>query len=427
MLNISFILFVAKRYFKEKRKTNRTASSLFSIVGITIGVMTLIVVMGVMNGFQANYIEPILNINSFHLQISGPSLAENLENIRCEIKKNPDVSAVIPFAEIQAILNGRVGCLIRAIPWDIEQVDPSFQDSFDRKDYEYPRSDNFATPNSIILGDYLARELGVLRGDSVSLFTRRGQSSEDLFVSGYFKTWYFTLDSSWAFVSLDTAKRVFKKDDYTLGIKLKNRDKDLETQLRLQKEFPQLKIVPWREYNKSLFSALFMEKMLMLIIIGLIFIVVGYNIFQSLKRFVYQKNEEIAVLKALGASPRNIRAIFIFEGFFISLLGISLGLGFGLFISNNISAFFKVIEWVSNTIFIPALEQLLSPFNEHLYIQPVELFSPRVFYINSIVSKVFFSDAFIISLFALVSTSGAAFFASRKISEIRPAGILRYE
>jgi lipoprotein-releasing system permease protein len=164
-----------------------------------------------------------------------------------------------------------------------------------------------------------------------------------------------------------------------------------------------------------------------MVLVGLIFIVVGFNIFHSLKRSVYEKIEEIATPKALGAAPSAIRNIFLVEGLIIGIAGCAMGLTLGLFISNNINEFFRLIEAVINNLIFAPIEAVVRLFNESFELEPVYIFSSNVFYIDRIESTVFWYEAFFVNFFALFCSLSASYFASRKVAFVKPVEVLRYE
>ena len=205
-----------------------------------------------------------------------------------------------------------------------------------------------------VIGIELAKRIGVDVGDYIELTSISGDESLGLkpikrkfIVSGLFKSGYYDFDLSWIFVSLETAGDFFwKGKDYpvTYGIKLHNRFKDAESIARIKNIIRGKNIEPvsWREYNRSFFDALLMEKIMMMLLLSLIFVVVGFNIYHSLRRMVYEKIEDLAILKAIGAAPLKLQYIFILEGSLIGFFGILGGVGLGLLISVNINEIFSI-------------------------------------------------------------------------------------
>ena len=251
-------------------------------------------------------------------------------------------------------------------------------------------------------------------------------------VTGYFQTWYYQIDRNWAFVSLNTAREFYKNDrdfPFLYGVKLKNRflDQDVQQKIKSILGEGKYKIHSWREFNRNFFSALLMEKLLMMLLIGLIFIVVGFNIFHSLKRSVIEKKEEIAILKALGAHPEWVKNIFILEGFFIGFFGSLIGLILGLFVANNINTIFSLSDYFINNILLYIIENILSPFVGEVNFERISIFSPDVFYIKHVPIRILLPETLFIVFFAILCSSLAAYFASKKVIDFKPAEILRYE
>lgn len=426
----SFVVFIAFRYFREKKRSRKIASSIFSITGISVGIMTLITVIGVMNGFQLSFIEPIINIGSYHIQISGGPEMDN--KTLQKLRDITQITAVVPFSEIQALVEGKSVCIIRGISPEMNELDPEFKKSFDLEYYDMPDGVTLAEKDSIIVGSQLAIHLGIKKGDYISLTTFTGEWSVKKKVTGYFQTWYYEIDRNWAFFSLDSSREFFKNDrkfPVVYGVKLKNRFGDQEAYKKIRSVLGEekYKISSWREFNRNFFNALLMEKLLMMLLIGLIFIVVGFNIFHSLKRSVVEKKEEIAILKALGAHPDRVKNIFILEGFFIGFFGSLIGLFLGLFVANNINTIFSLFNYFINDILLHIIESILSPFFGEIGFERVSIFSPDVFYIKNVPIRILLTETLFIVLFAILCSSLAAYFASKKVIDFKPAEILRYE
>ncbi|MDR3201047.1 MAG: FtsX-like permease family protein, partial [Spirochaetales bacterium] len=186
------------------------------------------------------------------------------------------------------------------------------------------------------------------------------------------------------------------------------------------------KVISWREYNKAIFGALRVEKIMLMVLIGLIFVVVASNIYQSLRRSVYERTEEIGVLKALGADPFSIRLIFILEGAFIGFAGCFFGQLLGFLVAGHINEIFSIAETALNAL-IFLVNAALRPWFPGMRGQAVSFFSPAYFYLTEVPSKVFWTEALFVYSFAMLSTTLAAYFASGRVASIKPAEVLRYE
>jgi lipoprotein-releasing system permease protein len=217
-----------------------------------------------------------------------------------------------------------------------------------------------------------------------------------------------------------------------LGIKLKNRWQDQRAMEEIKKILDlsgfheELSLSSWRDYNRAFFSALRTERLMMFILVGLIFIVVGLNIFQSQRRVVLERREEIGLLRALGATNTQVRLVFVWDGFIIGFVGAGLGLILGLLVAFNIPSFFSFLEQTVN-LFISAINFLAERFGGQGGVREFAIFSPRIFYIKQIPSRVIPMEMLLIFMFGFLSAVLAAWFASGKVSGARPAEVLRYE
>jgi lipoprotein-releasing system permease protein len=428
-----FVFFVAARYFRTKRRHRRIASSLLSVLGIAVGVMTLVAVMAVMNGFQLSFIEPILEIKSYHIQVSGGG--DLPESVLTSIRELKNVSAVTPFVELQGIANTRLPCILRGIPLGAISKDSGFVASFS-SEHQKPGERSLAPFGSAVVGDQLGNQLGLREGDKVSIFTVSSQSFDasspsdvELSVTGFFKTGFYEIDLNWVFVSLETARLFEEEPSLTYGIKLENRFRDAETidQVKEIVDFSKADVQSWREFNRVFFGALLTEKVTMMFLIGLIFVVVGLKIFHSLRRSVQERVEDIATLKALGATESTIRNIFVSEGFMIGFLGSLAGLILGLLVAHNINLIFRIVEEALNSLFIPVAEVVLRPFAGEISIPRAYIFSPMVFYIDQVPVRVLFPELLLVSFVAVLCSTLAAAFAANRVSRFYPATIMRNE
>lgn len=436
MGSFQWIGFVAARYISKKRKEKSNSSMILSALGIFIGVLALTVILAVMNGFQLGFIESILEISSFHIRLESFPVGET--NRLMGAAAIPGITVILPFLELTGIIRGNWGgqqvAAVRGLPPDALERDAGMARKIElvRGSFDITGSD------SILLGIELARRLDVDVGDELSLLSVSGIFPEDaspedsvFTVEGIFRTEFYEYDLGWAFINLDKAVALAGKDTLSLGIKLKNRWQDQRISGRLR-ELPEIKdagytIKSWRDYNRAFFGALRTEKLLMFVLVGLIFIVVGLNIFQAQRKAVLERREEIGLLRAVGGSDRAVRLIFVWDGFFIGLTGAGLGTLLGLLLAGNIGVFFTVLETVVNGV-IRLFNGIASLFGSGIPgDEGFAFFSPKIFYIKEIPSRIIPQEVLLIFLFGFLSAVLAAWFASRKISLTRPAEVLRYE
>jgi lipoprotein-releasing system permease protein len=442
-----WIWFVAGRYIFKGR--GNSPSPVLAVLGIAVGVLALIVILAVMNGFQLSFIESILEISSYHLRVEGlppvqvPAARELLTNIQ-------GVSAAVPFREFQALVRGKRGgqqaLLVRGIPANALELDGAMATRLEIEDGSF----DIKGKSQALLGAELARRLGVRTGDTIMLFSISGilsagdsaaagtiddaaenTGAETFSVSGIFRTGFYEYDTGWAFINIESAAAFSDAAAPVLGVKLKNRFNDRQilklAQLSLAAlpGFESAKFSTWRDYNRSFFGALRTEKLFMFILVGLIFIVVGLNIFQAQRRSVLERREELALLRALGGGERAVRFVFIWDGAIIGLSGAGSGLALGLLIASHIPLFFAGLEGIIN-FFIAIINFFADLFGAG-GAGAFAVFSPAVFYIKEIPSRIIPREVALIFLFGFLSALIAAWFASRKVSRIQPAEVLRYE
>jgi lipoprotein-releasing system permease protein len=449
-----WIWYIAARYIFRRQK--KTPSPILSILGIATGVLALVVIIAVMNGFQLGFIESILEISSYHLRIgplaAGPVTVGHLtgDNVSAAVLDIPGVEAAVPFREFQALVRGRRGgqyaALVRGLPADAIERDTAMAGRLEFEDGYFDLSGR----RNILLGAELVRRLGVKIGDEItlysipSLFTAVSENDDDdaglltFTITGVFRTGFYEYDTGWAFINIESAA-AFSDTGVVLGIKLKNRFHDQQA-LELVRAGLQdrpgadksavenASFTSWRDYNRAFFGALRTEKLFMFILVGLIFIVVALNIYQAQRRTVLEHREDIGLLRAVGGGERSVRFIFVCDGVIIGFTGAASGLILGLLIASNIPRVFSFIEIIVNGI-IHVVNNIANIFQIGGVgnVGGFSFFSPAVFYIKEIPSRIIPQEAALIFMFGFLSALLAAWFASRKISRILVAEVLRYE
>jgi len=424
-----WVLFVASRYIFK----GRSSSPVLAILGIAVGVLALIVIIAVMNGFQLGFIESILEVSSYHLRVESFD-QDKVNEIQETLLGISGVKAAVPFKEYQAIARGRrssqQAVLVRGLGENTDEIDKAMMDRLDFEEGSF----DISNKQDVLLGSELARRLGLSIGDEINVFSLTGilsqedGSSFDGFVTGIFRTGYYEYDCSWIFLNIENSSFLQNECDLKIGIKLANRFMDktaLEQARKKLSSYEGIKLSSWRDYNRSFFGALRTEKLFMFILVGLIFIVVGLNIFQAQRRAVLQRREEIGLLRAVGGTQTEVRFVFVFDGAIIGLTGAFIGLIIGLAVALHIIGFFTLVESIINW-FIDIINILAGWLGIGMT-GNFAVFSPAIFYIKEIPSRILPHEIAIIFLFGFVSALAAAWFASRKASKIQPAEVLRYE
>ncbi|MDR2480877.1 MAG: ABC transporter permease [Spirochaetaceae bacterium] len=435
-----WIFFVVMRSL-SKKKNRSDVSSVLSIFEIGAGVLALTVIIAVMNGFQLGFIENILEISSYYIRIDN--FPKDKLSLLGEFKKNTEIVSAVPFIETQGIVREefkdmQCAVVLRGVPENAVEEDRGMgghlefiEGGFDVK-----------KPHSLLLGAELAANLGIETGDEIdflsisNIFSVDEDSSLRTFtVTGVFRTGYYEYDSSWGFINIEDAAAVENdKEVCTIGIKLKNRYNDIITMPEIKSIIDNaftenepgksgIVISSWRDYNKSFFNALRTEKLLMFVLVGLIFIVVALNIYQAQRRSVLERSEEIGLLRAVGAPDLSVRLTFALKGLVIGLIGASGGMFFALLISTHIQGFFSLIESII-TLVIKAAYAVRGIFYGS---DNFAFFSKNIFYIHEYTARLIAGEVLFIYVFAVLSAFMAAWFASARISRIKPSEILRNE
>ena len=424
-----WITFLSSRYLWGRERDSKNVTQILSALGLAAGVLTLITVISVMNGLQMGYISSILEIGSYHVRIDAQDIPPETEEA---VHKVRGIKSCVRFADIQVL---SLGALSRMSPINVRCIDPASA-SHDAGFMQHLKltegNFNLEDANSVILGSELARYLRLKVGDSFVVMALAGETFNTLKpkeinfkVTGIFKTGYYEYDRNLALMPLESVPMLQSgAADFKLGIKLSNlyRDKALVEQLS---EITGTQAVSWREYNKAFFGALRMEKYAMMFLICLIFVVIGVNIFNFMRRSVSEKIEDIAVLYALGVREKDMRLIFIVEGAFVGLLGGVLGVALGLLVSINLNAIFaiagKIVSWPGQVF-----SKLFGAMFDFAGVQ-FQLFSPVYFYIQEVPVQVMFGEVVFAFFFAFFAALVSAYLAVKKLDVKNPASVLRYE
>ena len=422
-----WIFEISRRFSRVDRKGRSQATSKLATLGICFGVMTLIVVMSIMNGFQMSFIDSIMEISSYHIRVSDLNDEQFLDLYEaCDSNKN--VLSVTGFYEAQTLMaaeNEREqAALIRAVDPSIYWTDKGFA-----RELKMISGSFVLDNNSIVLGSTLARKLSVRPGDKVNLFVLSGSDDVELFssdriftVSGIFTCGYSEINSSYSFISLSDGMKYFGNDaKLVYGIKIKDSNSDLHIINALKKSVPDCKYQSWREYNKTFFGALRIEKNMLLILVAIIFLVVGINIYNGMRRLVFERRNEIAILSAIGAESSKIQSVFVIRGFITGIVGSFSGVILGLLISINSSFVFTFaskimygVQYIITAFFNP--ENLMFVHENSLY---------AVY--AGIDAKIILSEIIMIALFGIASPLFASWAASRNVLKLTVAEVLHDE
>lgn len=407
--------FIGLRYTGAKRRNHFISFiSATSILGLVLGVAVLIIVLSVMNGFDRELRQRILGMVP-HATINGYDPIKDWQHIGQEALQNPHVLSVAPFIQAQGMITnaGSVkGALINGI-LPSEEVNVSIVG-----DHMTAGSLNDLKANEfgIVLGNLLARSLGVGVGDKVTLVLPEASVTlggvfprlKRFTVVGVFKVGA-ELDNSLAYIHLTDAQKLVKyNDDEVEGVRLKLDDLFLASKVASELSYKlSSNYYPrdWTYTHGNLFQAIKMEKHMIALLLLLIIFVAAFNIVSTLVMVVTDKEADIAILRTLGASPRMIMSIFMVQGGIIGIGGTIFGTLLGILVALNIS------QWVHQ------LEQLFG----------VQILDANVYFISFLPSELRMEDVILVVCAGLILSFCATIYPAWRASKTEPAEALRYE
>lgn len=418
-MNLPFELLIGLRYTRAGRRGRRKDGfmsfiSTISVSSIALGVMALIIVLSVMNGFQKEVRDRMLSVLSHvevvHITGSIPDWKALSETILTE--KHTVVCA--PYVAGQGLLNRRGN--LRGIA--LRGIDPTYEPQVSdvaKTLGESTISTLKAGDFGVILGRDLARLLRVNVGDKVTLIVAKGNTTpagfvprmKQMTVKGLFQSGHYEFDSTLVFTHIDDAAALFRTGGPT-GIRVKLDDINLAptvTQHLLMKLPADYYATDWTRQNRTWFAAVQVEKRMMAVILFLIVLVGSFGLVSTLVMTVTEKQSDIAILRTLGASPQSIMTIFVIQGCIVGLIGVLLGTGLGLAISCNLD------------VIVPAIEHLFG----------VEFLPREIYFISQMPSDPRASDIVPIAVVSFLASLLATLYPSWRAARTHPAQALRHE
>ncbi|WP_442775184.1 lipoprotein-releasing ABC transporter permease subunit [Sphaerotilus montanus] len=418
-MNWPYEVRIGWRYTRAGRAGRRNGFISFisgvSMLGIALGVAALIIVLSVMNGFQKEVRDRMLSVIA-HVEIfdtTGSGLAR-WQTLAEAALQNPQVAAAAPFVAAQALLargEDMHGVMVRGIsPAEEATVTPL---AAQLKDTVLTKLQPGAW--GVVLGTQLARSMGVVEGDSVTLVTPSGQTTpagvvprlKQMTVVGVFNAGHYEYDSGLVLMHIDDAARLFRTGG-PQGVQLRLKDQQLAREVSAELTAslgPQVLVRDWTRTNAAWYDAVQIEKRMMFIILTLIVAVAAFNLVSTLVMTVTDKQADIAILRTLGASPRSIMGIFMVQGAASGVMGTLAGLGLGLLIAFNVGVIVPALESLFNASFLPSSVYLISRMPS----------DPQA------------SDIVPIGVISLVLAFVATLYPSWRASRVNPAEALRYE
>jgi lipoprotein-releasing system permease protein len=409
-------LWIGLRYTRAKRQNHFISFiSLVSMLGIAVGVMALIVVLSVMNGFERELRARILGMAS-HATISAfEGGLPDWRGVAERAAKNPEIEALAPYVQGEGMLrmSGALsGTMMRGVLPDEERRVSQIGDHMKEGKLE----DLAAGEYRIVLGSEIARALGVRAGDKVDLMIPQASVTpagvlprfRRFTVSGIFEIGMYEFDRGLVLIHLADAQALYRMGEQVTGVRLKLHDlfqaprvaRDLANELE-----GVYYVSDWTRQHANFFRAVRTEKMVMFIILSLIVAVAAFNIVSTLVMVVQDKQADIAILRTLGSSPGSILAIFMVQGCVIGLIGTLAGVILGVLLALNVETLVPVLEALTGNQFL----------------------SPDVYYISDLPSELKASDVLRIGALSLALGLLSTVYPAWRASRVQPAEALRYE
>ena len=412
-------LAIGLRYLRARRQKHFISFiSLASMLGIAIGVLVLITVLSVMNGFGQALRDRILGMTA-HVTVSeSDARLEDWRAWAADIEQFPAVEALAPFVEQPVMLNHgdeARGALLQGIDLQAEEQVGDLFEHIESGDMAALQPGQFG----IALGAELAKALQLDLGDSVTVIT----PAEDMLLSGslpvlrqftveaIFRVDMQVYDSGFAYINLQDAQQVLERGESVTGLRLHLQDAELAPQVgntlmrELASTYPQIWVSNWTVQQSNLFRAIQAQKSVMFIILLLIIAVAAFNLVSMLVMVVTDKRGDIAILRTLGLSPRRIMGIFMVQGSMIGVIGTLLGVILGVLLASNLET---IVPWV---------ERLLD----------MRFMSADAYQITELHSRVNLGDVVTIAICSLLMAMTATLYPAWRASRVEPAEALRYE
>lgn len=415
MLFSPFERMVAMRYLRARRQEGFiSVIGWFSLIGIGLGVATLIIVMSVMNGFRHDLFQRVLGLNGhmnlYALQGTLSDYTPVLERIRLV----PEVVSVSPTVEAQALVTKdgvASGVFVRGVlPEAMRQRATIAQhivsgtlDNFDH--------------DGIAIGTRMAQRLEVRVGDTITLISPVSKSTvfgaaprlRGYRVIAVFDVGMFEYDNSFVFMPLPAAQTFLSMKDNVSALEIYVHDPQhlsaARSDIVAAVNAPKYRLLDWQQNNSSFFTALQVERNVMFLILTMIILVAAFNIISSLIMLVKDKGRDIAILRTMGATRGMVMRIFFLNGASIGVIGTVFGLILGLFIAHNIEALRQIVQHITQT----------------------DPFSPEVYFLTRMPSVVDVGDVIKIVIMALGLSFLATIYPAWRAAKLDPVEALRYE
>ena len=414
MIFNAFERMVAFRYLRARRQEGFVSViAIFSLLGIALGVATLIIVMSVMNGFRADLLARILGLNGDLGVYAESGGLSDFDAAAQKVREVPGVARVTPLVEGQVMATseaGAAGALVRGIrPEDLRSLrllaDHIVQGTL--ADFD---------DDGVAVGDRLARRLGVAVGRPITVVSPQGTATafgtmprvKTYHVVALFNVGMYEYDNSFIYAPLDAAQLFFRLPGEVSSLEVFVADPDRVREERRLIDAAlggHVRIVDWQQANSSLFNAVEIERNVMFLILTLIIVVAAFNIISSMIMMVKDKGRDIAILRTMGASRAMILRIFMLSGASIGIVGTIAGFALGVAFTRNIEAIRQFVQHIVGT----------------------DLFAAEIYFFTRIPARIDSSEVAAVVIMALALSFLATLYPSWRAARLDPVEALRYE
>ena len=386
----------------------------FALIGIALGVGTLIVVLAVMNGFRAELLGRVLGVNGHATVISGPAGIEGFDQLAARLQEAPGVVGVMPYVEGQVMVSAHgvaSGALVRGVrPAELGDRDVIAENVLQGSLV------GLNAPSTAAIGSRMAQRMALGLGSQITLISPKGAATalgsvprvKTFSVAAIFEVGMYEYDNSFVYIPLADAQAYFQLPERVNAVEIMVEDPERIAAYRpdlLTRFGPDLRLVDWQQLNSHFFAALQVERNVMFLILTLIILVAAFNIITGITMLVKSKGRDIAILRTMGATRGAVLRVFFLSGASIGIVGTLMGFVLGLLFALNVDSIRQGLEGLTGT----------------------ELWSAEIRFLSQLPAKVETDDVLSVVAMGLVLSFLATIYPAWRAARLDPVEALRYE